>query len=359
MTCQEFLPAKESPLFAGKAVPHARFFLLLATAAPAANGQSVGEPTGDIIAFHSSDGGNPQIYIMNADGSGRTQLTDDAASNVAPEISPDGSHIVFASDRDGTDHIYLMSIDGRDQHRLTDSPGAEGEPTWSPSGTRIYFRKETTDGRIVIGSIKADGSDYRQLTDGSIRYLRAKVAPDGERILAVSVTRGFELYVMNVDGSDQRKMPNISEGVAFASWSPEGTKIVYAIATPPPSPSADIYVINADGTGQQRLTKQAGVNEYPAWSPDGREIAFQTSRDGNFEIYVMNADGTDARRLTNHPGMDGRPSWGRSDDASASTRAHPGKPSASTNSNSNTSRLATDSVGLPPHRSSPGAPSIP
>jgi TolB protein len=202
-----------------------------------------------------------------------------------------------------------MDVDGGDQHRVTHVPGAEGEPTWSLDGARIYFRKTLDDGRVAISSVNADGSGFRQLTDASIRYLRSSLSPDGTAILAVSVSRGFELYVMDSDGANQRRVPNVPEDVAFASWSPDGTKIVYATATPPPNPGADIYVINRDGTGGRQLTHAEGVSEYPCWSPDGREIAFQTSRDGNFEIYVMNADGSHPRRLTDHPGFDGRPSW--------------------------------------------------
>jgi len=283
--------------------------LSLALAAAAVNAQT-GRDAGSAqkIAFHSSDGGTTQIFIMNADGTGRTQLTS-SASNVAPEISPHGSQIAFVSDRDGSDHVHLMDIDGGHQRRLTDVPGAEGEPTWSPDGTRIYFRKTLDDGRVAIHSVNADGSGFQKLTDGSIRYLRSILSPDGAAILAVSVSRWFELYVMDSDGTNQRMVPNVPEGAAFASWSPDGEQIVYATAVPPPNPGADIHVISRDGTGGRRLTHAEGVSEYPCWSPDGREIAFQTSRDGNFEIYIMNADGSNARRLTDHPGFDGRPSW--------------------------------------------------
>ena len=288
---------------------HAGVLLPLAFAA-AVNGQT-GRQAGSVekIAFHSRAGGTTQIFIMDADGRGRTQLTDHSASNVAPEISPDGSRIAFVSDRDGSDHVYLMDIDGGGQHRVTNVRGAEGEPTWSPDGARLYFRKTLDDGTVAICSVHRDGSGFRQLTDGSIRYLRSSLSPDGTSILAVSASRGFELYVMDGDGTNQRRVPNVPQGAAFASWSPDGEKIVYATATPPPNPGADIYVINRDGTGDTRLTHAEGVSEYPCWSPDGTEIAFQTSRYGNFEIYVMDADGSNLRRLTDHPGSDGRPSW--------------------------------------------------
>jgi TolB protein len=284
--------------------------LVLIMSTPPIHGQRA--DSGEKIVFHSSAGGNnTQIFVMNADGTGREQLTDDSFSNVAPEISPDGSLVAFVSDRDGTNHVYLMEIDGDNQRRLTDSFNEEGEPTWAPSGDRIYYRQIASDGTVKLCAIDIDGSDLSQLTDGSVRYFRPHVSPDGTLILAVSVTRGFELYLMDSDGSNPRKFPNAPPGVAFASWHPNGERIVFATSNPPPNVGADIHVMNADGTGHVRLTHAEGVSEYPCWSPDGDAIAFQTSRDGNFEIYVMGADGGQLRRLTNHPGLDGRPSWGR------------------------------------------------
>ncbi len=69
--------------------------------------------------------------------------------------------------------------------------------------------------------------------------------------------------------------------------------------------NSEIYVMNADGSGQRRLTRNAASDFAPAWSPDGRKIAFVSRRDGNCEIYVMNADGSGQRRLTRNPAYDG------------------------------------------------------
>ena len=65
----------------------------------------------------------------------------------------------------------------------------------------------------------------------------------------------------------------------------------------------EIYVMNADGSGQKRLPNIAGSDWLPSWSPDGKKIAFQSYRDGNGEIYVMNADGSEQKRLTNSNGI--------------------------------------------------------
>jgi TolB protein len=90
------------------------------------------------------------------------------------------------------------------------------------------------------------------------------------------------------------------------SWSPDGRQIVFYSER---DGDAEIYVMNADGSDVRRMTDRPSDEGYPSWSPDGREIAFDSDRDGNFEIYVMRADGRDVRRLTNHAARDLSPSW--------------------------------------------------
>jgi len=71
----------------------------------------------------------------------------------------------------------------------------------------------------------------------------------------------------------------------------------------------EIYVMDADGKNQRRLTNNPAEDGYPAWSPDGQRIAFGTYRDGNWEVYVMDADGENPRNLTDHPADDMFPDW--------------------------------------------------
>jgi TolB protein len=142
-------------------------------------------------------------------------------------------------------------------------------------------------------------------------------APTTGRIAFSASVRGvWEIYTINPDGTDLRRLTTIdiwpglpwNPGHIWPAWSPDGWKIAYTLVEG--GEDQDIYVINADGTGQTRLTTVAGRDNYPAWSPDGSKIAFSSDRDqlGVLNIYVMNADGTDQVRLTEGSHNE-RPTW--------------------------------------------------
>jgi TolB protein len=76
--------------------------------------------------------GDYEIYLMNADGSNQTRLTNNPASDGWPCFSPDGTKIAFESLRDGDPEIYVMNADGSNQTRITNNPAYDGHPSWGP-----------------------------------------------------------------------------------------------------------------------------------------------------------------------------------------------------------------------------------
>ena len=89
-------------------------------------------PDGQRIVYRSIRDGNHEIYVVNVDGSGDTNLTNDAATDLEPDWSPDGQWIIFGSDRSGDFELYAMRSDGSEVTRLTDTPGKDSDPSWSP-----------------------------------------------------------------------------------------------------------------------------------------------------------------------------------------------------------------------------------
>ena len=231
------------------------------------------------------------------------------------------SKIVFVSDRDGPDpvgslgnpEIYVMNPDGTDQQRLTYHDGQDNRPSWSPDGRRIAFSR-VGGSEVDIFLMNADGTELTRLTNQTAAGPGARSAtwsPDGRRIAFQSFVRP-DIYVINVDGTGLVNLTNHPARDGFPDWSPDGRKIAF---TSNRDGNDEVYVMNADGTDPVRLTVNARLdtsprwNLSPEWSPDGRRIAFASDRDGDEEIYVINADGTQLRRLTFNPGEDGHPSW--------------------------------------------------
>src|SRR2546422_654446 len=159
------------------------------------------------LAFVSTADGNPEIYVINSNGTGSTRLTLHPASDVKPAWSPDGTRIAFQSDRDGNAEIYVMNADGSNPVRLTNPPAADAEPTWSPDGTKIAFTSER-DGSRVIYVMNADGAGVTQLSAGGAGALHSHPAwyPDGQKIAFVAascqVTCSSVIQVVRANGTD-------------------------------------------------------------------------------------------------------------------------------------------------------------
>ena len=119
----------------------------------------------------------------------------------------------------------------------------------------------------------------------------------------------YEIYAMDIDGSNQQRLTSSPEQKIFPVWSPDGGKIAYSVNSFS-NRRAVIHVMNSNGSDNTAITAADGRNENPCWSPDGSKIVFQSERDGNFEIYSMNFDGSEQTRLTDSHGWDGWASWG-------------------------------------------------
>ena len=232
------------------------------------------------IAFVSQRDGNPEIYVMDADGNNQRRLTNNHGDDWSPSWSPDGKRIAFSSERDGhvhakhgwpTSEIYVMDADGRNQRNLTNNPANDRQPSWSPDGKRIAFMSNR------------DGADLH-----------------------------FDIYVMDADGRNEQKLTENPNTDRQPSWSPDGKQIAFSSVRREEHFSHEIYVMDADGGNTQRLTENLKTDLFPTWSPDGTQIAFASDRKGdftNFEIYVMDADGSNRRNLTNNRQNDFRPAW--------------------------------------------------
>jgi hypothetical protein len=177
--------------------------------------------------FGSRRGGNSEIYVMNADGSGQTRLTSNPPGDeVGPAWSPNGAKIAYVSDvgaSAGRLDIYVMNADGSGQTLLIGGPNQEDAPNWSPDGARIAFHSD----RVALFSAdvyvaNADGSGVTRLT-AAPNSVHPAWSPDGARIAFYSDRDGNSgIWVMNADGSGQTKLTHTANpgGDASPDWQP-------------------------------------------------------------------------------------------------------------------------------------------
>ena len=314
---------------------------------PGIPGAPVWSPDGSRIAFTRGvpdpDAGDwrdaLEVFVMNADGSGETRLTNLTGKDYELTWSPDGSRIAFISARDNIHgDLLVMNADGSDQ--TTIAKGAR-LPAWSPDGDRIAFANGTVTRHVnpEIHVVNADGSGRTPLTEtpsSAAKHAHNTApywSPDGSRIAYISFAGGDggrRLFVMNADGSGQTKLADEAtvttgsdESTLRLAWSPDGSRIAYAAPGTASSVQAfssegiasenthsryvyDLYVVETDGSSPPTLLAEGAHSG--VWSPDGSRIAFLFGPLNGNDLYVMDADGSNRTRLTELGYLDG-PAW--------------------------------------------------
>ena len=217
-----------------------------------------------------------------------------------------GNDIVFTSTRDGDYALFAMNANGSDQGRLTGEHGDTStpagttfqiDPDFSPDGTRIAFASARS-GSLDVYVMDADGSDTRRLTTSRGNQSQPTWSPDGARLAYQSDQDGDHIYVTGADGQDARRVTDDPAPEIEPAWSPDGRWIAYSRRLPG-TEIRELWLVQPDGSGRRRLTARGGAAYGPAWSPDGKTIAFASKqKTGRFEIFAIRADGTGLRRVT-------------------------------------------------------------
>lgn len=164
-----------------------------------------------------------------------------------------------------------------------------------PFLTQIAYSSNAS-GHKEIWLMDYDGSNRRKLTSHNTIAITPDWSPDGEKIVYTGFSRiSSDMYLINRRGGGLIK---ISTGLGLNTspkYSPDGKEIVFVGSL---NGNPDIYIIGADGKGLRHLTTENSIESSPAWSPTGRQIAFTSGRAGSPQIYVMDAEGTNVRRIS-------------------------------------------------------------
>jgi Tol biopolymer transport system component len=187
--------------------------------------------------------------------------------------------------------------------------------TAPPAAARgvVYFASDRRDHNFEIYRIAGNGADARRLTtDLEYADLAPVPSPDGSKIAwerEVSGVNGVaevELWVMNADGSDPRRIVQNGSENRSPSWGAGNASLYYASFV---TGNWEIFRVDLATGATVNLTNDPYADQHPRVSPDGQHVVFHSNRDVQFEIYVMNADGSGAHDVSNDPADDRYPSW--------------------------------------------------
>ena len=228
------------------------------------------------LVYASMSSGNPDIWMMNADGSGQKQLTFDTYVDRDPSVSPDGRHIIFSSDRRGSFNIWRMDIDGSNLAQLTHGDD-ERFPQCSPDGRWVVYQG-LVSGVPMLWRIPVEGGDHFQLTQKYSNW--PVVSPDG-RLIACSYRDGetspWKVAVIPFEGGEPVKLfdiPMLSIPMLFwqrVRWSSDGRALTYIENR---GGISNIWSQPLDGGKPTQLTdfKTDQILNFD-WSPDGKQLA--------------------------------------------------------------------------------------
>ncbi len=278
------------------------------------------------IAYVSEKSGVPQIYLLNVDGTGVTQLTYTNDGACQPAWSPNGMNLVYTSPCQSNveeypgSGLWLISFDENDDFSdpepVPTGPGAGGDydPAWAPDGEHIAFtsRRDGIPQIYVVNVV--DGSGLINLNNDKAFNRQPEWSPDGTRLIFTSSRGGIrKIWIMPATGGEEAQFAFGERGEdTYADWSGDGELIIFQRRL-----GSFPYLITVQFKQERyesRLCQSGKVSGYPMaepdWSPDGWWIIFETWPDGkNHNIGIVTNDCTEFTELTLDAAQDYDPAW--------------------------------------------------
>lgn len=276
-----------------------------------------------IVYASGTDAQHADLWLLKPDGTDPFQLTDDPGLEFMATWSPDGDRVAYVAGAswDSPSDLYVLDLDGGQPERVSNTPGrCESAPTWTPDGEELVYVSgdcgSAPDGIFAVG---LDGGEERLLVPhGSW----PDVAADG-RLLYTAPVPGKpwyvqRLWVSDLDGGNAHDVtPAGIDSASEATWSPDGGRVAFVVPTGDPTAeraedwNEEVYVMNADGTDARRLTTAPGNDHWPpSWSPDGERLVYSADGDpASAELATVDVSTLEVTALTDDDAHDVLPAW--------------------------------------------------
>ena len=204
----------------------------------------------------------------------------------------------------------------------------DGYPSPSPDGKKILFESDRT-GTSELYVMDLDGTNLKRLTNNAEHDNSPKWSPDGRQIVfARDLADNSEIFIINSDGSNEKRLTDTPGDDSHPNFSPDGKRIIFNSARTSPDLKIEwrfqyheIFTMNIDGSDVRQISSFKIVSTYPSISPDGTKICFRrvtndpgfnydlTTGKRNSEVFVMGIDGSNPVNVSSNPAYDGWPTW--------------------------------------------------
>jgi len=227
------------------------------------------------IVYQGNASDSYQIWMVNADGSGAHQVTNDRYFHSQPAVCESGRSIVFESDPAGTLHLFKMDLDGNNLTQITNG-GGENSPNCPIQSNDLVFRGTGPDGRALLYKMQLGGGSPIALSD-LLLVNEPAYSPDGTRIMAALMdpkTGRIKGYILPSSGGApifSGDAPSTLDAMGLVSWTADGLAMA---ALDDRGGVPNLWTLPLDGSPPKQLThfRQSEIREF-AWSPDGNRIA--------------------------------------------------------------------------------------
>jgi TolB protein len=296
------------------------------------NAEAYFSPDGERLIFQLAEKGDgcDQIYSMKIDGSDRRMLSNGQGKTTCAYFTPDNKHVVYSSTFKASPvcpprpdfsqgyvwalyagfDIFRADLDGKNVKPLTTTPRYDAEATIRRDGTIVFT--SLRGGDLDIYTMDKGGRKVRQLTnelgydggpfwsyDGKQIVYRAyhpqteQEKADYLALLKQDLIRPskLDLWVMNADGSNKRRVTNNGKANFAPFFFPDGKRIIFSSNMDDArGRNFDLYVVNADGTALERVTFSDTFDGFPMFSPDGKKLVFASNRNaarqGDTNVFI-------------------------------------------------------------------------
>ncbi len=240
---------------------------------------------------------------------GITASADNSALGVLfPAISPDGRQVAFSYQGD----IWVASLDGGLARRLTVSLAFDRSPCWSPDGLQLLFSSQR-DGNFDLFVVPTKGGDAKRLTYSDSEDYASDWSPDGKKVLFTSYRSfpGSSVLELEVETGKEKTILQDSGTVRYPRYSPDGKLIAfnrggssYTRLGYRGAGNSQLWVMNANGKDARRLDNWEGGQYWPNWSSDGKHVYYLTDRGADRAAYSVAVSGGEPKEVLRMKGKE-------------------------------------------------------